>query len=87
MAQSKILPLEQQFIFIEENYVALAEIFKAVKCSRQELLICLQREAQLLHFKIVNSLTSFPSEEKKKIKREIKNMFDAEGVKFDIVFI
>ena len=80
-SQTKYSGLEQQFI--EENYVALAEIFKAVKCSRQELLICLQREAQLLHFKIVNSLTSFPSEEKKRMKREIKNMFDAEGVRFD----
>ena len=80
-SHTKYSELEQQFI--EENYVALAEIFKAVKCSRQELLICLQREAQILHFKIVNSLTSFPSEEKKRMKREIKNMFDAEGVRFD----
>ena len=80
-SQTKYSELEQQFI--EENYVALAEIFKAAKCSRESLLMCLQREGQLLHFKIVNSLTSFPSEEKKKMKREIKNMFDAEGVKFD----
>ena len=80
-SQAKYSELEQQFI--EENYVALAEIFKAAKCSRESLLMCLQREGQLLHFKIVNILTSFPSEEQKRMKREIKNMFDAEGVEFD----
>ena len=80
-SQAKYSELEQQFI--EENYVALAEIFKAAKCSRESLLMCLQREGHLLHFKIVNILTSFPSEEQKRMKREIKNMFDAEGVEFD----
>ena len=83
-SQAKYSELEQQFI--EKNYVALAEIFKAAKCSRESLLMCLQREGQLLHFKIVNILTSCPSEEQKRMKREIKNMFDAEGVEFDWLY-
>ena len=47
-SQAKYSELEQQFI--EENYVALAEIFKAVKCSCESLLMCLQRAREKVNF-------------------------------------
>ena len=81
-SQAKYSELEQQFI--EENYIAMTEIFKAVKCSRQSLLVCLRRKVQILHFKIINIIiTSFPSEEQKRMWVKIKNIFEAERVKFD----